>query len=124
MILRFLAVMAGFPLLVSSWSPVAVAQLSQPRTEQSSPTFSDTELKAFAVIVVEVQRIADSYRPKVEAAQTVREKEKLEVAASDELARAVKQEGLTVERYKEILSQTMSNPEVAGRVKQHIKQTK
>ena len=124
MTIRFLTVMVAFALLGIAWVPVTVAQPGQPRAAQSAPTFSDAELKAFAGVVVEVQRIADSYRPKVEAAQTVREKEKMEVAASDEMTRAVEQEGLTIDRYKEILTQTLSNPEVAGRVKEHVREAK
>jgi len=110
---RLLRMMLAYALLGIAWVPVTVAQ-----------TFSDAELKAFAGIVVEVQRIADSYRPKVEAAQTVREKQKMEVAASDEMTRAVEQEGMTIDRYKEILTQTLSNPEVAGKVKEHVRETK
>lgn len=115
MTIRFRAAMTAAALLVLPFTPLAWAQSVQ----QSG--YSDTELKTFAGIVTQVQRIADAYRPKLEAAQTVREQEKVEVAAEDEMTRAVTQEGMTVERYKEILKQTMSNPEVAGRVKQHIK---
>src|SRR5262245_34126728 len=93
------------------WGPLAMAQVGQPRGEPSA-SFSDAELKAFAGIVVEVQRIADAYNPKLEAAQTMKEQQKVELAASDEMTRAVTQEGMTVERYHEILKQSLTNPDV------------
>ena len=104
-VVAILALLGGAPALGAEPAPV-----------------SDAELKSFAGIVLEVRRIADNYNSKRDAAQTVREQQKVELAASDELARAVTQEGMTVERYQEIMKQTLSNPDLSARVKQAIKQ--
>ena len=100
--------------------PAALAQVGQQRLG-SAQAVSDAELKSFAGIVIEVQRIGDSYHAKREAAQTVREQQQVELAASDELTRAVTQEGMTVERYQEILKETLSNPDLSAKVKLQIK---
>jgi len=104
-----------------TWVPGAMAQSGAPR-ESAAQAVSDAEVKSFAGIVIEMQRIADNYHPKLEAAQTVREQQKVELAASDELARAVTRKGMTVERYQEILKQTLSNQDLSAKVKQHIKE--
>jgi uncharacterized protein DUF4168 len=103
--------------------PLAVAQSGE-RIAQAAPSYGDAELKSFAGIVVEVQRIADSYEPKLKAAQTVREQRKVEEAASDEMTRAVTQEGLTVDRYQEILKRSLTDSEVADRIKRHIREAR
>ena len=100
----------------------AAQQGEKPRPEPGLVT--DNEVRTFAGIVVETRRIADSYTAKREAAQTVREQQVVELAATDELTRAVTQEGMTVERYQEILKQTMSDPQLSARVKQHIKEAR
>lgn len=101
--------------------PVAMAQSGQPSVEQSVPSVSDAELKSFAVAVLEVQRINDTYMPRFEAAKTPEEQQQVENAASKEMVKAVEKQGMTVDKYKEILSLAQKNPQVAERIKQHIK---
>ena len=110
-------------LVLLAWVPVTMAQVGQPRVDPPA-SFSDAELKSFAGIVVEVQRIADTYNPKLEAAQTIRERQQVELAATDEMTRAVTQQGMTVERYQEILKRSLTDPELEKRIKQHVKEGK
>ena len=109
--------------LLACFQGAAAQQGEKPRPgPETVVPVTDNEIKAFAGIVVETRRIADAYNAKREAAQTVREQQVVELAATDELTRAVTQEGMTVERYQEILKQTMSDPALSARVKQHIKE--
>ena len=108
-------------LALLAWVPLTMAQVGQPRVDPPA-SFSDAELKSFAGIVVQVRRLADNYNPKLEAAQTIREQRQVELAATDEMTRAVTQEGMTVERYQEILKRSLTDPEIVNRIKQHIKE--
>ena len=93
----------------------------QPPAQQSASSFSDSELKSFAVAVLEVQRINDTYVPKLESAKSPEEQQQLRQTASQEMVRAVEKEGMSVDKYKEILSQAQADPAVAERVKQHMR---
>lgn len=102
--------------------PSATAQSVQPPIEQSATAISDAELKSFAVAVVEIQRVNDTYLPKLQTATTVEERQQVQEIASTEMKRAVENEGITVTRFQEILAQARTNPEVAERVRRHIVQ--
>lgn len=117
--MKFPSMIATLALL--AWVPVTMAQVGQPRVDPPA-SFSDAELKSFAAIVVEVRRLADTYNPKLEAAPTIREQQQVELAATDEMTRAVTQEGMTIERYQEILKRSLTDREVGNRIKQHIKE--
>ena len=84
-------------------------------------TYSDAELKSFASAVVEVHRINDAYIPKLQAASTADEEEKLEAAALREMVQAVEKEGISVEKYEEILTQAQRDHGIALRLKRPLK---
>ncbi|MPZ46366.1 MAG: DUF4168 domain-containing protein [Betaproteobacteria bacterium] len=119
---RVLSLVLG---LVGLACPLAVFPQGtlQPPAEQSASSFSDSELKSFAVAVLEVQRINDTFVPKLESAKSPEEQQKLRKTASQEMVRAVEKEGMSVDKYKEIMSQTEANPAVAERVKEHMRST-
>ncbi len=103
-------------------APAVFSQATlQPPAQQSASSFSDSELKSFAVAVLEVQRINDTYVPKLQSAQSPEEQQQLRQTASQEMVRAVEKEGMSVDKYKEILSQAQADPAVAERVKQHMR---
>ena len=105
-------------------TPAAFSQATlQPPAEQAAPGYSDSELKSFAVAVLEVQRMNDTYVPKLESAKSPEEQQQLRQTASKEMVRAVEKEGMSVDKYKAILSDAQTNPAVAERVKEHMKST-
>lgn len=91
-----------------------------PEAQQPAPSYSDAELKSFAVAVVQVQRINDAYLPKLKTASTPEEQQKVEKTATSEMVKAVQKEGMTVEKYKQIMNHAQSNPEIGDRVMKHI----
>lgn len=93
----------------------------QPGAAQTAPAYSDSELKSFAVAVLEVQRINDAYVQRLSTAATPEEQQQLRRSASQEMVRAVEKEGMSVDKYKEIMSHAQTNPAVAERVKEHIR---
>lgn len=119
--LQFLATTA-IAVLGFAGPPLAMAQSVQPPIEQSAPAISDAELKSFAGAVVEIQRVNDTYLPKLQTATTVEERQQVQEIASAEMKRAVENEGITVNRFQEILAQARANPEFAERVRRHILQ--
>jgi hypothetical protein len=109
--------------LIGLTCPMAVLPqvLQQPPAEQSASSYSDSELQSFAVAVLEVQRINDTYMPKLESAKSAEEQQQVRQAASQEMLSAVEKEGMSVDKYKEILRQAETNPAVAERVKEHMR---
>lgn len=107
-------------------SPAVFSQATErPPAERSAPglsapSYSDSELKSFAVAVLEVQRINNDYVPKLESAKSPEEQMQIRKTASQEMVRAVEKEGMSVEKYKEIMSQAETNPAIAERVKAHM----
>jgi hypothetical protein len=109
-------------------APFVSAQSVRPVVAQSSspapsPAFSDTELRVFAVAVVGVQRVTDSYMPKLKRATTIRDQQRVEETASAEMARVVENQGMTISRFSQILELTKVSPELADRVRWHVHQS-
>lgn len=93
-----------------------------PGAPQTAPAYSDSELKTFAVAALEVLRINDVYLPKLKTASTPEEQQRVEKTATDEMVKAVEKEGLSVAKYKEIMTHAEANPEIAERVVRHMKE--
>lgn len=115
LLLMFCAAIGG------AWAPATTAQPASPGVPQAAPSYSDAELKTFAVAALEVLRINDLYLPKLKMATTPEEQRQVEKTATDEMVKAVEKEGLTVDKYKEIMTHAEANPEVAERVMKHMK---
>jgi len=108
---------------LTAWASVVPAQTVAPPAAQQAPRdFNDTELKSFAVALVQVSRINDNYLPIYYAAKTPEEQQAVEQKASQEMVQAVQGAGMTVDQYQEILSLARSNPEVANRINEHVKE--
>lgn len=111
-----LANMIGWPR--AAWAPLTVAPAGGGGAAASD---DDNELNSFAVAAVKVHRINNAYNRKMEEAESVPEKEQLEQKVGAEMAKAVKNEGLTVDKYQAIASRLHTDPALAARVKQKIK---
>ena len=109
---------------VTAWAPVTLAQTASPPASvgSSQRDFNDSELKSFAAALVQVSRINDNYLPIFYAAKTPEEQQAVEQKASQEMVQAVQGAGMTVDQYQEILSLARSNPEVANRINEHVKE--
>jgi Domain of unknown function (DUF4168) len=109
----------------SSWpeqaAPSAESSDDQAFPADPAPRYSDAELKQFAGAVVEVHRINDAYIPKLQAASTPDEEQQLEAAALHEMVQAVEKEGISVEKYEEILTRAQTNRDIVDRLKQPLR---
>jgi hypothetical protein len=118
-----------FPLSLPEQSPRSSeqappsAESSDDRSSAPEPAsaYSDAELKSFAGAVVEVHRINDAYIPRLQAASTPDEEQQLETAALREMVQAVEKEGISVEKYEEILTKAQTNRDIAYRLKQPLR---
>jgi hypothetical protein len=116
---RFLTA-AAFALAIA-WTPAVLAQAAPPAAE-TTQDFSDTDLKSFASALVEVSRINDNYLPIYHAAKSPEEQQAIEQKASTEMVQAVQNVGMSVDKYHQILAKARSNPEVANRINEHVKE--
>lgn len=89
--------------------------------EQDEASFSDEELKTFVVAVIEVQRINDDYLNKLGSATNREEEEQMLQSAANEMTQAVEKNGMSVDRFAEILSHTQTSPQLASRVRKKLK---
>lgn len=106
--------------LGAAWMPAATAQVPGPSVLESPPAYSEQELKLFAGVAIEVQRISDFYLPRLQAAQSAEEEQEVRRAASGEMAQAVEKKGMTVDKFNEIMVVAQLNPELADRIVRHI----
>ena len=90
-----------------------------PQTSPQLPPYSDNELKSFAAAAVEVHRINSGYLPKMAEANPAEQKQ-LEQQALQETTAAVEKQGLTSDKYDEILTAAQTRGDVAKKVEQYL----
>jgi len=136
-VVRSSIVALAFVAITAAWLSAPAAQFPSSRAQQTEPSaelsgdpssasepaqsYSDSELKSFAGAVVEVHRINDAYIPRLQAASTPDEEQQIEAAALREMVQAVEKEGISVEKYEEILTQAQTNRDIAHRLKQPLR---
>ena len=73
---------------------------------QESPkqqlSVSDNQLRAFAKVYVEVEKIRRAYEPRLEEAKNPEEGKQIQIEAISKMQEALTKEGLTIESYKQI----------------------
>ena len=79
-------------------------------------------MKSFAAAAVDVHRINSNYLPKLADANPA-EQRQIEKQALQETTRAVEKQGLTSDKYDEILTAAQTKPEVAKKVEQFLNET-
>jgi len=89
--------------------------------EKPAAPYSDAELRSFAVALLEVDRIKTTYAPKL--ALTLRAQQQVKQAASEEMVQALKEQGMSVDKYQEILINVQTNPALAGKVDHYLKES-
>lgn len=121
-LLRSLAatiVTAGCYLSIPAVTVLAQSPPSGPST--SAPDLSDQKLNAAAAALERVVGLQNDYRQRIAQTEAPAEKERLVAEANNELARAVTEQGLSVEEYSSILDVARGDPEVRGKILQRIR---
>jgi hypothetical protein len=118
-IVRLLSVVS----LLAAWHssiPVANAQPSAPELSAPAPSISDQKLDAAAAALEQAAAIQQSYRQRFAQAATPSDQDRIAAEVRDALAKAVKDQGLSVEEYNSIIEIAQNDPEVRGKVLQRI----
>jgi predicted lipid-binding transport protein (Tim44 family) len=109
-------------LLAASGMAGASAAMAQSAAPQQQAAISDADLKTFAGAAKEVQQINQTYVPAYQAAQTEEQRKAIEQEAMTKMADAVKEKGLTVDKYNQIVQAAQADPEVARQIDSYARQ--
>lgn len=119
--MRLYPLLAGVVFALMSITPFAFSQaLQQQTTSESDADYSETELKSFATAAVQVVRIHETYGPRLQSAESPIEQQQIQQTASAAMTQAVEQQGLSIDRYNEILARVNADPAIADRVRTHL----
>jgi hypothetical protein len=110
----------------AGWTGTALAQSTgkDSSASESAPTFSNKELKSFALALVTVQDLNQMMLDKMSRAKTPEEETIVRSEAQQQMVQAVQEEGLSVAKYNSISMEVRTNPEMAEKVKQHMESAK
>jgi len=105
--------------------PAANAQMNppqaRPQAQPPSPTISDEKLNAAAAAIWQVRDIQQSYQRKIEA--TPSDKQRLTIEANDAMAKAVTDQGLSLDEYNSIISTAQNDPAVRKKLTQRMRRS-
>jgi hypothetical protein len=121
---RLLTLIAVAVLAIAPVPAVLAQQSTPPAADQSTSSYSETELRSFAVAVLGVQKINTTYLPRYEAASSAKEQEQVLEAARKEVAQVVQEQGISMDRFHQILGDTQADPGLADKVRQLIRESK
>src|SRR5688572_11346560 len=107
---QLLTLIAAAMLAIAPAPAVLAQQSTPPAADQSTSSYSETELRSFAVAVLGVQKINTTYLPRYEAASSAKEQEQVLEAARKEVAQVVQEQGISMDRFHQILGDTQADP--------------
>ena len=128
-----LSIVASGTLLLASLAltPLASAspQTSQPQTSQAVPAqqaspatdYSEQDLKTYVAAAEKVSDITNEYAPKVQAAESEADQRILIAQADQDMVRAVREAGISVDKFLEINQAVQVDRNLASRVTQLVK---
>jgi hypothetical protein len=101
--------------------PLANAQTQAPNAQtQAQPKIPEQKLDAAAAAVEQVSTIKQTYQDKLTSAPPA-EKERITTEANDAMARAVTDQGLSVEEYNSIIQVAQNDPQIRQQILQRVK---
>jgi predicted lipid-binding transport protein (Tim44 family) len=109
-------------LLVTSSMAGATAAMAQAAAPQQQSAISDQDLKTFAGAAKEVQQINQTYVPAYQSAQTDEQRKAIEQEAMTKMSQAVKDKGLTVDKYNQIVQAAQADPQLAQQIDSYARQ--
>jgi Domain of unknown function (DUF4168) len=113
--------LAAALLTVGSLSMPAVDVMGQSRPAGATTELSDQKLDATAAALGRVASLQKDYRQRVADAQMPADKERIVAEANVELAKAITDQGLSVEEYESILDVARDNADVRGKILERIR---
>jgi hypothetical protein len=90
-------------IFVAGFLILPVAQQIQAQDSPKQPlNVSETQLRSFAKVYVEVEKIRQAYEPRLKEAKNAEEGKQIETEAVSKMQGALKKQGLTQESYSQI----------------------
>jgi len=118
---RFKTIAGAFCLLLLMAFP-AMAQQGSPYQQQRQPDaytpqaeISDEEMEQAATAYVEIAKIREDFQERLRQAESQEKVQKLQLEANKEMAEVVEDEGLTIQKYNEIIEAVQSDPEMRNK---------
>lgn len=110
----------------AGWTGTALAQSTGKDSSASepAPSYSNRQLKSFAVALLTVQDLNREMLGKVAKAQTPEEETIARSEGQQQMIMAVQEEGLSVSDYNRLANEVRANPEVAEKVKQLMQEAR
>jgi|SRR5690349_1203642 hypothetical protein len=108
-----------------AWVPAASAQSARPDTSSPGATapsanITDQKLDAAAAALQRVVSLQKEYRERLAQTPDASAQQQLIQEANGQLAKAVTDQGLSVEEYSSIIQVAQNDPEVRGKLLQRI----
>lgn len=119
-LIPMLAVAALFGATMSAAPAMAQTNLTQPSNQ--GVNYSDSELKTYAVAALEVQQINQAYVQQRASIEGPDEQKALRKQAMDEMIDAIRDHGISLEKYNRITVESGENPELANEISQIMQQ--
>lgn len=121
-----LAVMAS-PVALTLASAQQQEQQQQQETEAApapgAVNMDDAKLRSFVVAFLEVNKVAQTYKPQLQAAENEEDQQRIQAEASRGMTQAVEStQGISVEEYNAIITTAQTNPEVAEQINTLIRE--
>jgi uncharacterized protein DUF4168 len=121
---RLLPLLAATAVMLA-WAPATTAQSGKPDTASPGATapssnITDQKLDAAAAALQRVVSLQQQYRAKLAQTPDASDQQRLVAEANGELAKAVTDQGLSVEEYSSIMQVAQNDPEVRGKLLQRI----
>ena len=103
--------------VAASWHlPVPNSGAARAQAPAAGNPMPARELQSFARAAREVFRVRQAYAPKVQSARSEIDARDFIVSAEKEMGEAIRREGLTVDRYNEILKAAQRDASLAARI--------
>src|SRR5437867_2051860 len=106
-------------LIGGSLSPFVTTSFAQEVPNQQSK-IDPTQLKSFARVYVELEKIRDTYEPRLNKAQGDQETEAIQKEAKVKIDEALAKEGLSRETYSQIINTLNTDSELRAKAMQLI----
>ncbi len=102
--------------------PTVQAAPQSPRDKQSSQgqQFKEETLDQFANARIEINRIKQQYQKEIQRGGNAKKKRELKQQAVQEMRQAVKNQGLSLKKYKQVSKQVHQDPELRKAIQSRI----
>ena len=111
------ALLLGGPVALAGTAAAQATQQAPESAPQAPPVaVNDEKLRSFAAATLEVENLNEEWSPRIAAATDPNEQQEVRTQAMEQMAQAVREQGLSVEEYNSMVQVVQADPEVASTV--------